>query len=722
VIGLALRLALAGGRAAIVRLALVVVGVGMGVTLLLLATVAYPALSAHEHRMAWTFTSAHNRAPAQDESRTDPLLWRVRGDGFAGQTITWVDVAALGPRSPVPPGLTRLPGAGEIMVSPAMGKLLAAVPPAQLADRYPGRIAGTVGPDALLGPDSLVVFAGHRPADLEGRPDVVSVRSMETAPRSVSLTRFGRIVVGLGAAALLTPILVLIATATRLAAGRREQRLAAMRLVGASGGQVRAFAAVEALLGAAGGSILGLLTYFAIRPIAAHSNLDGDTFFPSDLRLTPISVLALVGVPVLAVAVAMFSLRRIELSPLAASRQSVPEKPRAWRLLPLLGAAVAFAATVPSLSRQNGQVSVWLIAATIGLIVIGIVAAGPWLTWVIGWLYLRGRTRPELLLAGRRLTFSPSAGFRSISGLILAVFLVTVVSAATPVAYAQVGRSGEIVIPNGVIVAQFAERDASALSAPETATLVQRLDSSPGITGADALHAVDDGRIVTRCGDLERTGLTRCTDSEATVAVDARRLSQGELNAVVPATVPVRLSDLPAAGLIVATDGTTGALETARTTIEAATAMRAPLAESTAEMKGRDQHQAQRISRLSGAVLLVSLLIAGLSLAVSVSGGLVERQRPFALLRLNGVPAARLRRVVVAEITGPLLAMTAVSAVVGFAVVAYLAGVAHQPLLAPLTAYWWYLAAGIGTAIAVAAAATVPLLGRLTSPENARFE
>src|SRR5260370_2459699 len=59
------------------------------------------------------------------------------------------------------------------------------------------------------------------------------------------------------ALAILTPVLIFIATATRLSAARREQRFAAMRLVGATRRQVSWLAAVEStvagLAGAAGG-------------------------------------------------------------------------------------------------------------------------------------------------------------------------------------------------------------------------------------------------------------------------------------------------------------------------------------------------------------------------------------------------------------------------------------------------------------------------------------
>jgi len=125
-------------------------------------------------------------------------------------------------------------------------RLMTQVPSAQLADRYPGRVTATVDDAAMRYPDELIVVVGYSPAQLRARPAVDEVRSIETQPRSISLTRFGRVIVGIAVAALLVPILVLVATATRLSAARREQRLAAVRLLGATPGQVRAAGALEA--------------------------------------------------------------------------------------------------------------------------------------------------------------------------------------------------------------------------------------------------------------------------------------------------------------------------------------------------------------------------------------------------------------------------------------------------------------------------------------------
>jgi hypothetical protein len=232
-IRLAARVSLAGGAEAIIRLVATALGLALGVGLLLYAA-AFPALQAHDVRAGWYATSAHNRHPAQDEATTDPLLWRLTTDRFGDRDLIRVDVAAEGPRAPLPPGLARLPGPGQLAVSPALARLLRTTDPALLGNRFAGQVVETIGPAALVGGNDLVVVAGHTPAELRGQGGATEVRSIEAAPRRHSITSFMRIILVVGGVGLIVPVVVFVATATRLAAARREQRLAALRLVGAT--------------------------------------------------------------------------------------------------------------------------------------------------------------------------------------------------------------------------------------------------------------------------------------------------------------------------------------------------------------------------------------------------------------------------------------------------------------------------------------------------------
>src|ERR1700686_741434 len=77
--------------------------------------------------------------------------------------------------------MTRDPGPGQYYPSPALAALLRSTPANELADRYPGRLAGTIGDAALSSPDSLVIIIGRPPAQLAGTQGSAQVTSIATA-------------------------------------------------------------------------------------------------------------------------------------------------------------------------------------------------------------------------------------------------------------------------------------------------------------------------------------------------------------------------------------------------------------------------------------------------------------------------------------------------------------------------------------------------------------
>ena len=122
----------------------------------------------------------------------------------------------------------------------------------------------------------------------------------------------------------------------------------------------------------------------------------------------------------------------------------------------------------------------------------------------------------------------------------------------------------------------------------------------------------------------------------------------------VPAT---RLDSLPVDAINVATNGAVPAVEQARTVLENARAYPGVNAPSTVgDLIGQSNSANNAYQQLANTVILVSLPIAGCTLAAGIAGGLADRKRPFSMLRLTGVRLATLRRVVALESAVPLLA------------------------------------------------------------------
>jgi len=265
VIPLALRPTVGGGRETLARLVAIVLAVAIGVALLLATPAGINAVNAQNARYAWLETGFTPKSRTATQG-VDPLWWQVTGDTYDGKTIARVDLAATGPHAPIPPGIAHLPGPGEFYASPAMSTLLRRTPTAQLDARYSGRQVGRIANSALPAPDSLIIVIGRTVADLShtGLADQVTAisptvpSSCSDCPAAIGINANGiTLVLSVVALAILFPVLILIATATRLAATRREQRFAAMRLVGATPRQVSLISAVEAATATLAGVALG---------------------------------------------------------------------------------------------------------------------------------------------------------------------------------------------------------------------------------------------------------------------------------------------------------------------------------------------------------------------------------------------------------------------------------------------------------------------------------
>jgi hypothetical protein len=191
-----------------------------------------------------------------------------------------------------------------------------------------------IGDAGLPSPNSLVIVIGRTPAQLAHAPGSVQVTSIATAvPANVGGQANPKgleyippdpgggqgaidLVLSVVALAILAPVLIFIATATRLSAARREERFAAMRLVGATRKQVSWLAATESTVAAVLGMAAGFGVFFLLRIPVAGIPFIGQPFFPAELSLSPPDILAVaIGVPVAAAVAALLALRRVRISP-----------------------------------------------------------------------------------------------------------------------------------------------------------------------------------------------------------------------------------------------------------------------------------------------------------------------------------------------------------------------------------------------------------------------
>ena len=689
---LGLRLAVSGGREQLLRRAFTATGVGVGAALLLLAVSAPGAALGRSDRIAWQDAATavvSAETPDPPIEKADGALFLAVSDYSDGNPMTRAYVAALGVDPPVPPGLDRLPGPGEVAVSPAMRDLLAATPDDELDNRFPGRATLTIGRAGLAHQNELVAIVGRTPDELRGVRSVAEVHGFYRAAPQGGIRYLQAAGLGTGSVVVLLPVLVFLVIVTRVAAGQQERRLAMLRLVGATRAQTALVAATETGLAAVAGAALGWVGYeLGRRVLAATVVFQGGHFWAEDVAVPGWALAAvLAGVPVLAILTTLASLRSVQVSPLAVGRRGRRPAPTAWTARPL-GAGLA-AQLALGLSGAGGTGQLRPILAV--LQVVGVALVGPWLCLLAARAVARLSRRASALIAARRIAYDPRATFRAVGVVALAAMAATYLgsTADRPGPPAQNEdqrlRPGVVQINTGGVAA---ERVAPLLSAE---TVTERWDGSA---------------FVVSCIELRRVRHVTCPHPTADPGGPVEPGLGAERFTVLQVYVP--------------TDGSLAAENRVRTR----TANLVPNAIINTDRDPVDYHLEQTFAdfdRLGGVAALFVIILGACGLTAGVIAGLAERRRPFALLRASGVRLGELRMVVLVETAVTMLVTSAVGSALGL-VAGYAATRGTDRMWTwPGLPVLAVIGAGMLAALAFAAFA-LPLVGLATRPDTVRYE
>lgn len=751
---LGLRLALTGGPDARWRAALTATGVAFGVTLLLFAAAVPHIVHAHYHRLAARTPVEHTL----DGSGSPRASLLMLGDTtkFDGDSITVQNVQRTGPHPPLPPGLNRLPAPGTMVVSRAVANLFNQPGGAALKQRLRARVVGQIGEAGLSNPRDYYIYRGA--TGLTKEPDVEVVTAFGTSSQSVFQGPIVTLLVILMAVALLLPIGVFVATASRFGSEQRNVRLAALRLLGADRAGTARIAAGEALLGAAAGVLAGIALFLALRPFTWRVDIAGISVFNQDVSPSiELALLAVLLVPAASVAFALLAMRDVAIEPLGVTRHVTPPRRRlAWRVL----APVAGFALLLPLTRGNNRLigtGAEIEAATgIVLVLIGVCALLPWCVEA-AITRAQGGGSISWLLAVRRLRVDHGTSARVVGAIGLtiagAIALQTLFSAALTDKNQHFDTNptrGTVEVSNVLVnrpdAAVFVQKRLQAISgvrsttaaatmapnspAPITvapcATLVQLLDThgcgpnsvfiSSGYPDAQlaAGHPLKlPDTTITVPAEAKRVGLNPKTFSGpfiASVPVGALLLTPqsaarlGLKPTVVDAVVKLNLKRRGAEGRLRNTVAKLDPLASVDDVIDDPTN---PLLDSM-------QH-----ALVAGAVAV--LLVIGGSLLVAAAEQLRERRRVLAVLAAFGTRRSTLATSVLWQTALPV----GMGLVLALAIGTALAAVLMKIVDLPVTFDWTAILIQIGAGLAVVAGVTglmLPLLWRQTRAEALRAE
>ncbi len=242
---------------------------------------------------------------------------------------------------------------------------------------------------------------------------------------------------------LVAPILTLGAVAARLTLGRRDRRLAVLRLVGATRGQVGAITLFETARLALTGAICGTILYAVLVPALTSLRFGGHPFGHLELVLPWWWVILTIAVVVLlAVGSGLISLRRVAISPLGVSARTTPRPMRLARVAIFAAIAVAWLAIAQGVERLG--------TALMMVILAGLVAAlnvvGPFVMMLLGRAAAHVTGSPRTLLAARRLVDDPRAAWRAVGSLGLGITVAGLAGTAAAMSQGQNARDNQVLL------------------------------------------------------------------------------------------------------------------------------------------------------------------------------------------------------------------------------------------------------------------------------------
>ncbi|WP_119583474.1 FtsX-like permease family protein [Streptomyces europaeiscabiei] len=573
------RLTRAGGRTGLLSTSLSVAAAAISTALLLLCVAVNLGFQQRADRIDW-------RTPVKSAA---PVAVEAVGTTFSGGTpVTVVDVAQLpGKKAPAPPGMPRFPEPGEVWVSPALADLFHRLP----ADRHPvpGTAEETLGRAALAHPGELVAVVGHRPTaaavttpreDDARRPgDTVTPTRVAdfTGQRSTDGIGSGYVaLVKIATILVVVPLLVLGASSARLSVSRRDQRLAALRLIGATPGRIAGMTAAEAALTGAAGALLGTIGYGLLLPATARVSVAGGSWYAADLWVgLPVLLAVLAGVVAMVVVSALVGLRQVVVGPLGVARRSKPPRMSFLRALAFVAVILGYSWYTEEHKSDVSDVNSPLVFFALVFLALSVI--GPWVVGVLGRIICALAQKPATLLAGRRLLDDPKSGWRTVSGLTLAGFVAGF--------FALFGISG---------VSPWGHPDTLAMAVPKARVAVVQ---------QEARHR------------LEHAGVT------ATVGTDTDWVAQGGENTVqVVATVP----------------GGTEKLDRARTALRSLVPGQYPV--TGTDVNWSTRLFADDFAAATRVVLGVTFITAIASAGITAASSVLDRRRTYGLLRLAGTP------------------------------------------------------------------------------------
>lgn len=305
---------------------------------------------------------------------------------------------------------------------------------------------------------------------------------------------------------LAVPVFTLGAAAARLSSRNRDDRLATLRLLGATSSEVSVMTVLESAAVAAAGAVSGVIVYLVLLPLIGLL-----PFFGGPVGIAAVwagiagIALVVIAVIALATASATLSLSKVRLTPLGV-RKRADAAPRRTKLI--VGGTVALLLVIGGvfvMSQVGGAVlgpvafaAVLIVLFGAAMAVINVIGA-PILAAIGRGMARRARTAPKLI-AGRELAEHAATAWRRVSSIAMISFIAVIGEiglssvggagggAEGDYLYADIGTGVVVTLACGFIVLAASIGVTQAASVLEDRPLIIALDRL-GMPEKDLLRA-----------------------------------------------------------------------------------------------------------------------------------------------------------------------------------------------------------------------------------------